>query len=342
MKKKIKGKKGKVVLRARSKKVIKKRAIKARPKLIARAKIKKIRAQPSPQKLIGEGVAIEAQRHRLEEAKYYPRPSAYLPPREWEKEELPSRYGDNKIVVLVRDPYWLHAYWEITDERKNHIEGEAQAGWGELRKALRVYDVTDVIFNGTNANKSFDIELTSDANNWYIYVGEPNRSWCIDLGVITSSGRFILIARSNVVTTPLDRASDVIDEEWVTSEEEFAKLYGISGGFGVSSPQMVQLKKKLAERLQRELASGAVSSFARPPLERSFWLAVNTELIVYGATESGATITVQGQPIKLNRDGTFSLRFALPKGEQVIPIKAVSADKQEERTITPVVRKYTK
>lgn len=343
MKKKTKAKKRRVILKAKTKKKAAKKILKTRTRRVVRARIKKVKKQPIPQEFIGEGVpAAEAQRYKAEEAKYYPRPTTYMPPRQWEREKLPSRYGDNKVVILVRDPYWLHAYWEITDERKSHIEREAQASWGSLRKVLRVYDVTDIIFDGTNANKSFDIDLTQDANNWYIHVGEPNRSWCVDLGVITSSGRFILIARSNVVTTPRDRASDVIDEEWMTLEEEFAKLYGISGGFGVSSPHMVQLKKKLEERLQRELASGAVSSFARPQAERGFWLVVNTELIVYGATDSDATVTVQGRPIRLNRDGTFSLRFALPEGEQVIPVKAVSADKQEERTITPVVRKYTK
>lgn len=308
----------------------------------ARRMVKKIKVQPSPQEFIGEAVPAEAQRYKAEETKYYPRPTPYMPPREWEREELPSRYGDNKIVVLVRDPHWVYAYWEITDERKSHIEKEAQARWDNLRKVLRVYDVTGVTFDGTNANRSFDIDLTSDANNWYINVGEPNRAWCVDLGVITSGGRFILIARSNIVSTPRDRASEVVDEEWMSLEEEFAKLYGISGGFGISSPQMAQLKKRLEERLQKELASGAVSSFARPPVERGFWLVVNTELIVYGATEANASVTVQGRPIKLNRDGTFSLRFALPDGEQVIPVKAVSADREEERIITPIVKKYTK
>lgn len=343
MKKKTKAKKSKIIAKARSKKkVTKRRVLKAKAKRAAKKIVRKIKIQPAPQEFIGEGVPAEAQRHKAEETKYYPRPTTYMPPREWEREELPSRYGDNKIVVLVRDPLWLFAYWEISDDRKSQIEREAQATWGNLRKALRVYDVTDIIFNGTNANKSFDIDLTSDASNWYINIGEPNRSWCVDLGVIASDGRFVLIARSNVVTTPRDRASDIVDEEWMTLEEEFAKLYGISGGFGGSSPHMVQLKKKLEERLQKELASGAVSSFVRPPLERGFWLIVNTELIVYGATEPNATVTVQGQSIKLNRDGTFSLRFALPEGEQVIPVKAVSQDRQEERTITPVVRKNTK
>ena len=36
-----------------------------------------------------------------------------------------------------------------------------------------------------------------------------------------------------------------------------------------------------------------------PAAEKAFWLQVHTELILYGATEPDATVTVQGQPVKL-------------------------------------------
>lgn len=63
---------------------------------------------------------------------------------------------------------------------------------------------------------------------------------------------------------------------------------------------------------------------------------------MYGATEPDAKVTVQGREINLRPDGTFSLRFALPDGEQVIPVKAASSDQLEERTITPIVTRETK
>ena len=69
---------------------------------------------------------------------------------------------------------------------------------------------------------------------------------------------------------------------------------------------------------------------------------VNTELIVYGATEPDAKVTVSGKEIALRPDGTFSLRFSLPDGKQIIPVKAVSADSLDERVITPVVTKETR
>ncbi|MDD5072952.1 MAG: DUF4912 domain-containing protein [Candidatus Omnitrophica bacterium] len=321
----------------KKKKTVKAAGKKTRPVL---KKAKKARAV----RKITAGVAqrVELGRDRAEESKYYPRPTPYLPPRQWEHEELPSKYGDTRIVVMTRDPHWIFAYWEVGDERRMQIEREASASWDNLRKVLRVYDVTGKGFNGSNANRFFDIDINSAAANWYINVGEADRSWCVDLGVITSSGKFILIARSNIVSTPRDSASDVIDEEWMSIEEQFLKLYGLWGGFAGASPGKARIKKIMKERLQQALASGGISSFVRPEKFRGFWMVVNTELIVYGATEPDAAVTVQGRPIKLNRDGSFSLRFALPDGEQVIPVKGVSHDKAEERTITPIVKKYTK
>jgi len=78
---------------------------------------------------------------------------------------------------------------------------------------------------------------------------------------------------------------------------------------------------------------GAVSSFQKPGTRasRGFWFNVNAELVVYGATESDAAVTIGGRRIKLRPDGTFSYRFALPDGQYPLPIEAVAADKAEAR-----------
>src|SRR3989338_1355737 len=80
---------------------------------------------------------------------------------------------------------------------------------------LRVYDVTDIIFNGNNAHKYFDIEIRGGARNWYIKVGESDRSFCVDMGFLTSYGTFFVIVRSNVVKTPRVGVSEIIDEDWL-------------------------------------------------------------------------------------------------------------------------------
>jgi hypothetical protein len=55
-----------------------------------------------------------------------------------------------------------------------------------------------------------------------------------------------------------------------------------------------------------------------------FWLNVNAELIIYGATEPNARLTLGGHQIQLRPDGTFSCRFALPDGQFELPISAES------------------
>ena len=59
--------------------------------------------------------------------------------------------------------------------------------------------------------------------------------------------------------------------------------------------------------------------------EQNFWFKVNADLVIYGATEPDAQVTIGGRPIRLRPDGTFSYRFALPDGFYPLPISATAA-----------------
>jgi hypothetical protein len=172
--------------------------------------------------------------------------------------ELPSGYAQDKIVLQVRDPRWIHAYWEVSEATWQGLSRafpeDAKRGF---KKILRVYDISQIIFNGDNAHSFFDIEVTAQANNWYIETSGPGRSWCVDLGLLLQDGKFITIIRSNAVTTPLDSASRIIDEQWMIPEEMFRRLYGMGVGIG-SSP--LKLNQMWEERLKREFGSGALFS----------------------------------------------------------------------------------
>lgn len=256
--------------------------------------------------------------------------------------ELPLTYGQDLIVLQVRDPWWMHAYWEVTNVTWDRLKNQLGDNFYSAKKVLRVYDVSNINFNGKNAHKFFDIEVGIEATSWYINAQEAGRSWCVDLGLRLPNGEFITIVRSNIVGTPLDSPSWITDEEWMIPEEMFARLYGMGFGFGQSSA----VGKTWAERLkQGSLSSGGLASMTSPgkvSKERKFWMWVDCELIVYGATEPDAKVTVQGKEIKLRPDGTFTFRYALPDGKQVIPVKAVSHDEIEEHAITPSVVRETK
>lgn len=264
--------------------------------------------------------------------------------RERKEFRFPPGYGDNRILILIRDPWWIFAYWEIRKDREEDIVRKIESnGEAPSKSILRIYDVTNVNFNGKNAHSYFDIDLKGLANNWYINVNAPDRSWVVDIGIVTNKGNFYLLARSNVVKTPRFGMSDQLDAEWMMPEEDYWKMFGLSGGFGVGKGSL-EVREMLKKRMEEQITSGAISSgasFYRKPVEKKFWLVVNTELIVYGATEPDAKVTVQGKEIKLRQDGTFSLRFNLPDGKQIIPVEATSKDGLDHRRITPIVTKKT-
>jgi hypothetical protein len=81
------------------------------------------------------------------------------------------------------------------------------------------------------------------------------------------------------------------------------------------------------------MSGAGFSASAAPIRPRQFWLIADAELIVYGATEPDATVTIGGQPIKLNPDGTFRFQMSFQDGLIDYPIMAVAADGEQTRSI---------
>ncbi|MGA7937594.1 MAG: DUF4912 domain-containing protein [Kovacikia sp.] len=80
--------------------------------------------------------------------------------------------------------------------------------------------------------------------------------------------------------------------------------------------------------------SGVGFSASMPPLRaRKFWLVADAELIIYGATEPDAIVTIAGSPITLNPDGTFRFQMSFQDGLLDFPILAVAADGEQNRAI---------
>jgi hypothetical protein len=174
--------------------------------------------------------------------------------------ELPSEYGQDRMISQVRDTHWIHVYWELTNQTLDKFRKELGNDFYAARRALRVYDISQINFDGNNAHRFFDIQINEYANNWYIDTGGPGRSWCVDLGLLLRDGRFITMLRSNMVQTPIDGASGITDEEWMIPEDMFARLYGMGFGFGRSSEVG---KKGWQQKLRKELSSGIPSSPGR-------------------------------------------------------------------------------
>lgn len=267
-----------------------------------------------------------------------PRPLTVIPPR-----ALDHACVKDRIIAMVRDPYWLHVYWELS--RSTYARAQAALGqeWHTARPILRLMDVSSEDTTSASERHIRDIEIHGGVNNWYIDVAAPPRSFRVDVGYLSKRGKFFVLARSNVVTTPKAGVADALDENWASVQEQYHKIYHQSNGNGSYATDLRELfEERLRRPMHHSLPLQSLGTGALASLGRDFHFEIDAELIVYGATEPNAKVTLQGEPVQLRPDGTFTVRFSLPDSRQIIPAVAASPDGVEERTIVLAVERNTK
>jgi hypothetical protein len=129
-------------------------------------------------------------------------------------EALPESYGVSELILLPVDPYWIHAYWEVTPQTLSDVQTRLGSESAHARPVLRIYDVTAIQFNGKNAHGFFDLPVELSARNWYVNLWSGEKSLVADLGFLLPDGRFFLLARSNVVHTPRASVSIFTEAPW--------------------------------------------------------------------------------------------------------------------------------
>ena len=131
---------------------------------------------------------------QIEFAKYLQPTTA---PRVFEEERFlfPDTYGVDRVRLLVKDPEWLFAYWDVSPQAVSTLRRElGERGLALTRLTLRI---TDPGHGGTSI-----ILLPYGARAWYVHADKASRSYRALLGWTLPSGVFRTIAESNLVSTP--------------------------------------------------------------------------------------------------------------------------------------------
>jgi len=265
-----------------------------------------------------------------------------------ESGSLPAGYGTTEAVLLPRDPNWMFIYWEITENsRKEVCRVHGTDIFQKGRHVIRVHQASTTGGSG----KYFDVPIVHDAKNWYINVQESGGAYYCEVGLALPDGAFISLVKTNTVNLPAGHVSDITDEKWMAVTADFDKLLQLSGveyigkGSGEVAKSLAQRWEMLRSVFSRASSWGVSSmssqNLQKPELAKKFWLVADCELILYGATEPDAFVTVSGRKVNLNPDGTFSMRFAFPDGGMELPVKAVSKDETDSREINIKVTRTT-
>ena len=252
----------------------------------------------------------------------------------------------DRLIVLVRDPYWLHVFWQITRLSVERARSAMAENWHGAQPVIRLLAVDDRSASNMAETVLREIPVHSGVNHWYIDLRDPPGTYRVDIGYRGCDGSFYGLARSNVVTPPPPGSRDAVDENWNEVAEDCEKIYAQSGGCDESG-KGIEVQEILEECLRRPLGSPLVTRYGAGATrlllrESEFDCEVDCEMIVFGATEPDAYVTLEGEPVKLRPDGSFTVRLKMLNKRQVIPIVAESSDGLELRTTILAVERNTK
>ncbi|MFH1552239.1 MAG: DUF4912 domain-containing protein [Candidatus Omnitrophota bacterium] len=173
--------------------------------------------------------------------------------------DIPKGYGDNRVVLMVRDPWTIYAYWEINRDVENNARDQIRKrGLAAPKSILRVYDVTES-GQDLEGKAIFDFELKDWIDNWYVNIDNPGRDWVVDVGILCATGEYFRLARSNMVRTPAYGMTDVCDEEWMCSAELYNRMFAAAGGNDIGKSSF-EAKEMVEQHLKKWLFSGGISS----------------------------------------------------------------------------------
>lgn len=270
--------------------------------------------------------------------------------------------GTNRVVFLPRDPQWAYVFWEIAD----HSRDAAKAA-GAQQLCLRISDVTGLKDGNSHPHALQELPVDESATEWYVPMPLSDRDYRVELGYrLEDFGWFSLACSATARVPAIEPSEQVLDQfvpfsldatpmplptpvEGPVDSNLHEVLYqAATRGFHSTHPRGGGSEGFQQRRERAEVAgvtglsdsavgiwaSGrSASGIGMAARQRSFWLVADAELIVYGATDPAASLTIGQEPVPLTPEGTFRIQVPFRDGSQEYAIKAVAADGEQQRNI---------
>jgi hypothetical protein len=285
---------------------------------------------------------------------------------EAEMSPAPRPEAETRVVFLPRDPQWAYVFWEIAEADREEAMAE-----GASQLCLRVADVTGLSGGSVHPHTLQEVVVDSHATEWYLPVPLSDREYRVELGYRKGAGGgWISLAFSSVARVPgLHPSEQILDQFVPFSLDAGPAALPASAPLEPADTGLHERLYQTATARWRKLgrgseafheledvsgagdqasglglwASGRSESGAGgvPTRQRAFWLVADAELIVYGATDPSARLTIGGEEVPLSSEGTFRIQVPFRDGQQLYPIEAVAADGEQRRSITLEFRRST-
>ena len=276
---------------------------------------------------------------------------------------------ETRVVFLPRDPQWAYVFWEISDSDRQRAQKE-----GANRLCLRLADVTGMQDGNAHPHTLQEVPVDSHSTEWYLPVPLCDRDYRVELGYRISNSWMSLAYSSIARVPALHPSEQILDQfvpfsldaspapapapaaaPMPPAPANESSDSGLHERLYQSATVHFRRRRVGSEEFQEAFDESSSSSRSGlndsgiglwasgrnesglggvPSRQRSFWLVADAELIVYGATDPSARLTIGGEEVPLSADGTFRIQVPFRDGEQLYPIEATAADGEQKRNIT--------
>jgi hypothetical protein len=248
--------------------------------------------------------------------------------------ELPGGYGQDKLVLMPKDPEYMFCYWELTPTLIEQKSQEKSAD-GNYRETLKINWESKSLFE---PNFTF-IPVFFWARKWYFGVPQVGQRYQVELGWLSDNGHFISIISSNLSELP---------ESWAATQKRLSEQGEVlaytsrnTKMVGASEHLVVEDTRAFAPEWNLSSESFSSSSWSRGPSGSEAALAPaqtpkpapkakakakpvtpRSRLEISGKVLPGTKVHVAGNAIATDKQGNFKTEF--PYDQDVLNLELTS------------------
>ncbi len=175
----------------------------------------------------------------------------------WEiGQEFPFPFRGDYLAFSVIQPRHSYLQWHVEEASVTRLR-EAQGDmFHGAALVVRIYDVTDILFDGYNAHRFFDLDVSGLSGNHYLTVDNTERHMIAEIGFRLRDGSFHYLARSNTIYFDRDRPSGNYQVGGLFVGKGFSRVFPVENIF--DAPVYERLNDELDDLDRQEPLSVAV------------------------------------------------------------------------------------
>lgn len=247
--------------------------------------------------------------------------------------ELPGQYGQDKLVLMPKDPEYMFCYWELTPSLIDQKSTEKLPD-GNYRETLKINWESKSLFE---PNFTF-IPVFFWARKWYFGVPQVGQRYQVELGWLSDTGHFISIISSNLSELPeswaatqkrLSEAGDVLafsarNTKIIGASENLAveDLRTFAPEWNLSSESFSSSSWSRGPSAPSDLATKA-APMPKPAKSKAKPVAPKARLEISGKVLPGTRVHVAGNAVAIDAQGYFKTEF--PYDQDVLNLEVTSS-----------------